>query len=117
MTPRAVHLHLNFLPPLFHPHSNSFSVNNFNVSAREREREKKMGKNFCHAIYAFFSLSCDSNLAALGSYSVHVSLKMELEIKFSKSRSKFSLNNDNFAGNCFRLVFILHFFFWDKNRC
>lgn len=71
-------------------------------------------KNFCHAIYAFFFSVVRLNFVALSSNSVHVSLKMELEIKFSKSRSKFSLNNDNLGGNCFRLIFILHFFFGTK---
>lgn len=69
-------------------------------------------KKVCHAIYAFLVRLKFSR------FFVHVSLKMELEIKFSKSRSKFSLNNDNFWVEIARgLVLHLLYFFWDKNRC
>lgn len=81
--------------------------------ARARNgKEKLLSRNLC----VFFSV-VRLNFVALSSNSVHVSLKMELEIKFSKSRSKFSLNNDNLGGNCFRLIFYITLFFWDKNRC
>lgn len=80
------------------------------MPARERNgKEKLLSRNLC-----VFFLCRVTHFVALSSYSVHVSLKMELEIKFSKSRSKFSLNNDNFCGNCCRLVFYITLFFGTK---